>query len=135
MSTITREHAELKSFITAFLSDPAHDNQSSRSMTAEVFRIALGALEAEPAISFNIKDGWPEPNSAAPVVGAERLSDGVHELYTAPPATEITVRELTMWVKRLAHSLRNAKSGSKLPDDAMAYLSAKGLIGVEDALR
>ncbi|HED5621765.1 TPA: hypothetical protein R5E53_005105 [Enterobacter cloacae] len=47
MSTITRERAELKSFITGFLSDPAHDNQSSRSMTAEVFRIALASLEAE----------------------------------------------------------------------------------------
>ncbi|MBF1958493.1 hypothetical protein I4I70_01590 [Enterobacter hormaechei] len=57
------------------------------------------------------------------------------ELFAAPPAPIVTVRELTMWVKRLAHSLRNAKSGSKLPDDAMAYLSAKGLIGVEDALR
>ncbi|HEI8778705.1 MULTISPECIES: hypothetical protein [Enterobacteriaceae] len=52
-----------------------------------------------------------------------------------PPAPNANVDELTMWVKRLAHSLRNAKSGSKLPDDAMAYLSAKGLIGVEDALR
>ncbi|EPN1320001.1 hypothetical protein ACTVDX_001533 [Enterobacter hormaechei] len=47
MSTITKERAELKAFITGFLSDPAHDNQSSRSMTAEVFRIALASLEAE----------------------------------------------------------------------------------------
>lgn len=47
MTTITKERAELKAFIAGFLSDPAHDNQSSRSMTAEVFRIALAALEAE----------------------------------------------------------------------------------------
>ncbi|MEH4988131.1 DUF551 domain-containing protein [Enterobacter asburiae] len=53
MSTITRERAELKSFITGFLSDPAHDNQSSRSMTAEVFRIALASLEAEPDLPDN----------------------------------------------------------------------------------
>lgn len=40
---------QLKAFITGFLSDPAHDNQSSRSLTAEVFRIALASLEASPA--------------------------------------------------------------------------------------
>ena len=51
----------------------------------DLARIALASLEAEPVISININDGWPEPNSAAPVVGAERLSNGVHELYTAPP--------------------------------------------------
>ncbi|HFD1155690.1 TPA: hypothetical protein ACF1F0_003456, partial [Escherichia coli] len=41
MTTITRESAEIKSFITDFLSDPAHDNQSSNSLLADVFRIAL----------------------------------------------------------------------------------------------
>ncbi|EJQ5596816.1 DUF551 domain-containing protein, partial [Escherichia coli] len=48
MTTITRESAEIKSFITGFLSDPAHDNQSSNSLFADVFRIALASLEAEP---------------------------------------------------------------------------------------
>lgn len=48
MTTITREKAEIKSFITGFLSDPAHDNQSSNSLLANVFRIALASLEAEP---------------------------------------------------------------------------------------
>ncbi|MBB8293886.1 DUF551 domain-containing protein [Escherichia coli] len=48
MTTITRENAEIKSFITGFLSDPAHDNQSSDSLLANVFRIALASLEAEP---------------------------------------------------------------------------------------
>ncbi|EFB3373839.1 hypothetical protein FP673_17670 [Escherichia coli] len=46
MTTITRENAEIKSFITGFLSDPAHDNQSSNSLLADVFRIALASLEA-----------------------------------------------------------------------------------------
>ncbi|MCV8014679.1 DUF551 domain-containing protein [Escherichia coli] len=46
MSTITRESAEIKSFITGFLSDPAHDNQSSDSLLTNVFRIALASLEA-----------------------------------------------------------------------------------------
>uniref|UniRef100_UPI000CFD2FEE hypothetical protein n=1 Tax=Escherichia coli TaxID=562 RepID=UPI000CFD2FEE len=40
--------AEIKSFITGFLSDPAHDNRSSNSLLANVFRIALASLEAEP---------------------------------------------------------------------------------------
>ncbi|RTM81488.1 DUF551 domain-containing protein [Enterobacter hormaechei] len=56
------------------------------AMALAAMKLALASLEAEPAISINIKDGWPEPNSATPVVGVERLSDGVHELYTAPPA-------------------------------------------------
>ncbi|HFV1823962.1 TPA: DUF551 domain-containing protein [Escherichia coli] len=50
MTTITRESAEIKSFITGFLSDPAHDNQSSDSLLANVFRIALASLEAEPVV-------------------------------------------------------------------------------------
>lgn len=45
------------------------------------------------------------------------------------------VDELTMWVKRLVHSLRNAKPDSKLHSDAMDYLSRNGLISVEDVLR
>lgn len=48
MTTITRENAEIKSFITGFLSDPAHDIQSSDSLLANVFRIALASLKAEP---------------------------------------------------------------------------------------
>ncbi|ELO2473217.1 hypothetical protein QWO11_000103 [Escherichia coli] len=50
MTTITRENAEIKSFITGFLSDPAHDNQSSNSLLTNVFRIALASLEAEPVL-------------------------------------------------------------------------------------
>ncbi|EGM0704380.1 TPA: DUF551 domain-containing protein [Escherichia coli] len=48
MTTITRKNAEIKSFITGFLSDPAHDNQSTDSLLANVFSIALASLEAEP---------------------------------------------------------------------------------------
>ncbi len=48
---------------------------------------------------------------------------------------EKQVEELTMWVKRLAHSLRNAKPNSKLHSAAMDYLSHKGLNSVEDVLR
>lgn len=45
------------------------------------------------------------------------------------------VGELTMWVKRLAHSLRNARPDSKLHSDAMDYLCSNGLVSVGDALR
>ncbi|ECI3890455.1 ead/Ea22-like family protein [Salmonella enterica subsp. enterica serovar Enteritidis] len=48
---------------------------------------------------------------------------------------EKQVEELTMWIKRLAHSLRNARPNSKLHSAAMNYLSRKGLISVEDVLR
>ncbi|KTH66046.1 hypothetical protein ASV20_03750 [Enterobacter roggenkampii] len=51
MSTITKERAELKAFITGFLSDPMHDDKSSSSLTAEVFRIALASLESEAVVS------------------------------------------------------------------------------------
>lgn len=43
--------------------------------------------------------------------------------------------ELTMLVKRLAHSLKYANQLSKLPSEAMEYLSRKGLISVGDILR
>ncbi|MFZ8820060.1 hypothetical protein ACI8EP_29165 [Klebsiella michiganensis] len=45
------------------------------------------------------------------------------------------VDELTMWIKRLVRSLKNANPDSKLPREAMDYLTAKGLISVGDALR
>ncbi|EMU6484327.1 ead/Ea22-like family protein [Salmonella enterica subsp. enterica serovar Brandenburg] len=48
---------------------------------------------------------------------------------------EKQVEELTMWIKRLAYSLRNTRPDSKLHIDAMDYLSNKGLISVEDVLR
>ncbi|HBX1876691.1 TPA: hypothetical protein MHQ09_15950 [Klebsiella pneumoniae] len=47
-STITREQAELRAFITGFLTDQAHDKQSADSLTAKVFRIALAVLDSEP---------------------------------------------------------------------------------------
>ena len=67
MTTITKERAEIKSFITGFLSDPAHDNQSSSSLLANVFRIALASLEAEPVawryryVKKGVTDSQGEP--------------------------------------------------------------------------
>ena len=73
MTTITKERAEIKSFITGFLSDPAHDIQSSDSLLANVFRIALASLEAEPV-------AWTDD---------EELRDvkqyGFGEIFQCPP--------------------------------------------------
>ncbi len=73
MITITRENAEIKSFITGFLSDLAHDSQSSDSLLANVFRIALASLEAEPV-------AWTDE---------EELRDvrkyGFGEIFQCPP--------------------------------------------------
>ncbi|MBF9759435.1 ead/Ea22-like family protein [Escherichia coli] len=45
------------------------------------------------------------------------------------------ITELTMWIKRLSSSLKNAKPDSKLPDDAMIWLNNEGLTSIEDILR
>ncbi|HHI0407256.1 TPA: hypothetical protein ACP4PI_000305 [Escherichia coli] len=45
----TPKEQELRAFITGFLTDPAHDKHTINSMTAQVFRIALAAMDAEPA--------------------------------------------------------------------------------------
>ncbi|EAA8950547.1 ead/Ea22-like family protein [Salmonella enterica] len=63
------------------------------------------------------------------------LRDDMRDAREQLEAAEKQVEELTMWVKRLAHSLRNAKPNSKLYGAAMDYLSRKGLISVEDVLR
>ena len=95
MTTITRERAELKSFITGFLSDPVHDNQSSRSMTAEVFRIALASMEAEPVLNVQFKNGWPVDGTAGIISGSPGIADGYHDFYTAPPAPVVQLQEWT----------------------------------------
>ena len=45
------------------------------------------------------------------------------------------ITEVTMWIKRLSSSLKNAKPDSKLPDDAMIWLNNEGLTRIEDILR
>lgn len=103
----------------------------------QVLKLKLAAMDFSPAAEVVSRYGDPEAFGTRELVlrvDIQKMPYGT-KFYTATPAPSATVEELTMWVKRLAHSLRNAKSGSKLPDDAMAYLSAKGLIAVEDALR
>lgn len=92
MTTITRERAELKSFITGFLGDPAHDDKSANSLTAEVFRIALESLTAEPVPGLFIKctNISPRPGEVT-ITQATPMADGKYhdscfQLYAAPPA-------------------------------------------------
>ncbi|ECU8761552.1 ead/Ea22-like family protein [Salmonella enterica] len=63
------------------------------------------------------------------------LRDDMRDAREQLEEAEKQVEEFTMWIKRLAHSLRNAKPNSKLYGAAMDYLSHKGLISVEDVLR
>lgn len=100
MTTITRESAEIKSFITGFLSDSAHDNQSSNSLLANVFRIALASLEAEP-VAYQYRqwdaeyDEWGEWEGCGECAFERFVEEekcqgaGVQtrKLYAAPPVS------------------------------------------------
>ncbi|EFJ2943115.1 hypothetical protein IIN70_004745 [Escherichia coli] len=113
MTTITKERAEIKSFITGFLSDPAHDNQSSDCLLANVFRIALASLEAEPVAwtdEEELRDvkqyGLGEIFQYPPDKYAD--SRRVIPLYRVPPASivqaqgiEIAINELVALSPRL----------------------------------
>ncbi|EFN7977684.1 hypothetical protein ED769_25900 [Escherichia coli] len=63
------------------------------------------------------------------------VPDDVREQTGASTASGNQVSELTMWVKRLAHSLKYANRLSILPDKAMDYLKQNGLVSVKDVLR
>ncbi|HBC2537788.1 TPA: hypothetical protein I3946_002571 [Enterobacter cloacae] len=103
MSTISKERAELKAFITGFLSDPAHDDKTLNSLTAEVFRIALAWLEAEKnaepvAKVETVGVCWYADNGVPrkPAVGTE--------LFAAPPAPasvpdDVTAEDCPAFIK------------------------------------
>lgn len=103
---------QLKSFITGFLSDPAHDNNSSRSMTAEVFRIALASLEAEPVAWLWSHRKHPSevtlirPEDDEKAEGAHWSGWSCKALYSAPPAPvsmkDHQIRELVNELRDIA---------------------------------
>ncbi|EFC1481730.1 hypothetical protein FA779_22910 [Escherichia coli] len=128
MTTITRENAEIKSFITGFLSDPAHDNQSSNSLLANVFRIALASLEAEPVAWTDDEelrdveqiglgyllpcppDKYADPRRViplyrvppAPIVQAQGIEIAINELVSlSPQLDKRAVETLSMAVAHL----------------------------------
>ncbi|EFE8029685.1 TPA: hypothetical protein KL329_002910 [Escherichia coli] len=94
MTTITRENAEIKSFVTGFLSDPAHDNQSSDSLLANVFRIALASLEAEP-VAWECGENIILFNPDTVEAYAKRAEISPKPLFSAPPA--LVVPEFETW--------------------------------------
>lgn len=105
----------------------------------ELARTMLASMDAKPVFFIEVEGGdWIQ---AGRIIGSafdfNNLPDGSNNLYAVPlPAPDNKqTDELVMWVKRLAHSLRNARPDSKLHGAAMDYLSRKGLISVEDVLR
>lgn len=103
----------------------------------QVLKLKLAAMDFSPAAEVVSRYGDPEAFGTRELVlrtDIQKMPYGT-KFYTATPAPSAAVDELTMWVKRLALSLINAKPDSKLPDEALAYLSRKGLISVADILR
>lgn len=91
--------------------------------TADVVRAMLDELERNQQY---IKRRDQENEDIALTVGKLRV-----ELE----GKDRRITELTMWIKRLSSSLKNAKPDSKLPDDAMIWLNNEGLTSIEDILR
>lgn len=92
---------------------------------------------ANPATMLALLDELDSANGYASAYEAEKWH--YHGLAESggerADRAEKQVEELTMWIKRLARSLKNTRPDSKLHIDAMDYLSSKGLISVEDVLR
>lgn len=91
MSTITR------GFTTEqLLSDIEHAEEKAETLCgacaedharlAWYMRMLLAATDSKPVTSVIFKDGWPIPETLGIVAGSEKLPDGTHEFYAAPPA-------------------------------------------------
>lgn len=126
MATITRESAEIKSFITGFLSDAAHDNQSSNSLLANVFRIALASLEAKPIGAFHIAEQQVDGTSDYLKDGEWPIDNGIIEVYAAPPPVPVIQADV-------AQAIENLKQ--KLVECNRYNYCADAVKGVEDACR
>ncbi|EFN8687251.1 hypothetical protein ACN55_10035 [Escherichia coli] len=88
--------------------------------------IVLALLDERERNQQYVKRRDKENEDIALTVGRLRVElEGKHRRIT----------ELTMWIKRLSSSLKNAKPDSKLPDDAMIWLNNEGLTSIEDILR
>jgi hypothetical protein len=138
MSTITREWLQktIDEFETTCDEIPfGMDDDDAKIL--QVLKLKLASMDFAPVAEVVSKHGDPEAfgeRELALRTDIQKMPYGT-KFYTATPAPSAAVDELTMLVKRLAFSLRNAKPDSKLPSDAMAYLSRKGLISVADILR
>lgn len=133
MTSITRERLEqIANFHNQMALPPSH------AEIEELARIALASLDAEPMFYVDgeaVKRLIREHTRFATITNKPKKGATL-PLYIAPPAPDNKqMDELVMWVKRLAHSLKNARPDSSLHRDAMDYLCSKGLISAEDVLR
>lgn len=117
--------------------DYLNDVAAPPAVVKQLAEIALAAMDVEPIVYMNRFTGRAFELEEQP--GEDKDPAVYMPLYAAPPSPVMhdskQVDELTMWIKRLAHSLKYANQLSKLPSDAMEYLSRKGLISVGDILR
>ncbi|MDF3830931.1 hypothetical protein P3T83_24940 [Pseudocitrobacter sp. 2023EL-00150] len=101
---ITKEH-ELRVFITGFLTDPAHDERSANSMTAQVFRIALAAMDAEPVYQWRerYEEGslWEDCTKEQYDGFAKNPECEARILFITPPAPVVL-----KWSTKTGHSFR-----------------------------
>ncbi|EER5392462.1 ead/Ea22-like family protein [Escherichia coli] len=131
-------HREAAGYIPICRIEGAHpesgfdeDFQMEQQANAEFIAAAspatvLALLDERERNQQYIKRRDQENEDIALTVGRLRVElEGKHRRIT----------ELTMWIKRLSSSLKNAKPDSKLPDDAMIWLNNEGLTSIEDILR
>ncbi len=131
-------HREVAGYIPICRIEGAHpesgfdeDFQIEQQANAEFIAAAnpatvLALLDERERNQQYIKRRDQENEEIALTVGRLRVElEGKHRRIT----------ELTMWIKRLSSSLKNAKPDSKLPDDAMIWLNNEGLTSIEDILR
>lgn len=124
-------------------------NDAQRDYSATLEEIAEGIRGLHPntaQLSQVVPDEKPMPEASkmhaidavaaiAEVRGWNACRAAMLQAGTLTNEDTRQVDELTMWIKRLVRSLKNANPDSKLPREAMDYLTAKGLISVGDILR
>lgn len=132
--------------------DDLNDRHAPPEVVKEMARLLLASMDGaqEPVLSIIFKDGWPEPNSATPVVSAPHFADGVHEFYAAPqPLTDSDRAELQQYRKsesadrEMLNRLALILSGSDAPGEirsltvtAQSFVDrCKTLARERDALR
>lgn len=106
--------------------DDLNDRHAPPEVVRELARIVLASLDERERNQQYIKRRDQENEDIALTVGKLRV-----ELE----GKDRRITEVTMWIKRLSSSLKNAKPDSKLPDDAMIWLNNEGLTSIEDILR
>lgn len=107
MTTPITKEQELRAFITGFLTDPAHDEHSENSMTAQVFRIALASMDAEPIYQIWDDGKWVDfGESLWRELYDENRKSQFRIVYAAPPAP-VVPDEVISAIENLKRTLVN----------------------------